>query len=287
MHRLLHIEQQHGGKILDGKVAVITGAGQGIGAATAKIFASNGAMVVLTDLDAQRAECVAHDCTSLGALVHVFNGNLMEEEFPSKLIGAAIQRFGAIHYLVNNAGFTWDAMLHKMTDKQWEAMLNIHVTAPFRLIRAAAPHMRDAGKNSIGSGQRPDDRCIINISSISGTHGNVGQANYSAAKAAVVGLTKTIAKEWGPFGVRCNTVAFGAIHTRLIQPKDGGASIQVDGESVALGLPKGSALSSVDTVPLGRVGTPEEAAGAILLLCSPYATYITGQCLEVTGGAFL
>ena len=178
-------------------------------------------------------------------------------------------------------------MLHKMDDKQWALMLEVHQTAPFRLIRAAAPYFRDAGKEEIETKGKAEDRCIINISSTSGLHGNVGQINYSAAKAGVLGMTKTIAKEWGSFGVRCNSVAFGLIDTRLTRSKESGETIEVAGKKIAIGIPtkgNGGREGLGRTIPLGRAGQPEEAAGSVVLLCSPYATYVSGHCLEVTGG---
>jgi 3-oxoacyl-[acyl-carrier protein] reductase len=199
-----------------------------------------------------------------------------------------------VNILVNNAGFTWDAVIHKMTDKQWNTMcallpslpspapslilvaprLDCHATAPFRLIRALASHMRSSTETN---------KVIINISSTSGLHGNAGQLNYSAAKSAVLGMTKTIAKEWGAFGVRCNAVAFGFIDTRLTQSK-GNSAVEVDGQKVVLGIPDGMRDMAVAMIPLQRHGSPEEAAGGILMLVSPYAGYVTGHTLEVTGG---
>jgi 3-oxoacyl-[acyl-carrier protein] reductase len=170
-----------------------------------------------------------------------------------------------------------------MTDKQWEAMLLIHNTAPFRLIRASTPYMRDAAKKEMESGKIPEPRCIINISSTSGLHGNIGQVNYATAKLGIVGLTKTVAKEWGSFGIRCNAVAFGFIDTRLTKPK-GDSFIEVDGKKIMLGIPKEQLSNKYDNIPLKRSGTPEEAAAGILFMSCPMASYITGHCLEVTGG---
>lgn len=188
-------------------------------------------------------------------------------------------------------GYTWDGVIHKIVPPQWDAMLAVHATAPFRLIQAASPYMRDAAKKEMESSPtgtaRP--RVIINVSSTSGTHGNAGQANYAAGKAAVVGLTKTVALEWGPFNIRCNALAFGFIATRLTAEK-GDAKIVVGRKEVALGIPGGSAAADAAAemlIPLKRVGTPEEGAGAMLMLASPYAGFVSGQCVEVTGGAYL
>jgi len=193
-----------------------------------------------------------------------------------------VKTFGKINILVNNAGYTWDGMLHKMTDKQWNAILEVHNTAPFRMIRAAAPYMREQAKTEKEKGLPLEPRAIVNVSSTSGLHGNVGQINYSTAKMGIVGLTKTVAKEWGPFGIRCNAVAFGVIDTRLTRQKSDEV-MEVDGNKIVLGLPPGFAKSA-QTIPLRRSGTPLDAAHGVLFLCSPLASYVSGHCLEVTGG---
>jgi len=175
-------------------------------------------------------------------------------------------------------------VIHKMTDQQWHAMLEVHNTAPFRLIRAAVPYMREPAKQEKVSGQTPEPRCIVNVSSTSGVHGNAGQVNYATAKMGIIGLTKTLAKEWGQFGIRCNAVVFGMIDTRLTKPKEQGEEIEVDGQKITLGVP-GAVLSMAPMlVPLGRTGTPEEAAAGIFLMALPMSSYITGHVLEVTGG---
>lgn len=271
-------------KLLDGKVVIITGAARGIGAAGAQLFADAGASVVLSDRDAGPLSDMAKEIRASGGEAVALAGDLTDPDFPQALIDETIAKYSELHVLVNNAGYTWDGMLHKMGDEQWEAMLAIHNTAPFRLIRAAAPHMRDAGKAEMADLGKAQDRVVINISSTSGLHGNAGQANYSTAKMGIVGLTKTIAKEWGAFGVRSNAIAYGYIDTRLTAPKEGGESIEVDGKEIPLGIP-GHMKDMVTTmIPMGRPGTPEEAAGAMVLLASPYAAYVSGHCLEVTGG---
>lgn len=272
-----------------GQVAIVTGSGQGIGAATAKLLAQQGAKVVISDIDQGKADTIVRDISEAGGDAFSHCGDVTDAEFPDKLIKATIEKYGKLNILVNNAGFTFDGLIHKMTDKQWELMLKVHNTAPFRLIRAAAPYMRDASKEERDKNGKSESRCVINISSTSGLHGNAGQINYSTAKSGVLGMTKTIAKEWGPFGVRCNSVAFGMIDTRLTRSKETGESITVAGQKVALGIPaKGGIGLNANTiplvVPLGRAGSAEEAAGSIALLCSPLASYITGHCLEVTGG---
>jgi len=272
------------GGILKDQVAIITGSGQGIGASAALLFAKEGAKVVVTDLDGAKSKAIVDEIQKNGGTAISVPGDVTDPKFPDHIIQETIKAFGKLNIIVNNAGYTWDGMLHKMTDKQWEAMLAVHNTAPFRLIRAASPYMRDAGKQEMDQGKTPENRCIINISSTSGLHGNIGQANYSTAKLGIIGLTKTVAKEWGMFGVRCNAVAFGLIDTRLTRPKESGAFIEVEGQKVALGIPGQQLSTRNDAIPLRRPGKPEEAAGAILMLCSPFSAYVTGHCLEVTGG---
>jgi len=278
---------KHSGALED-HVAIITGSGQGIGEATAKLFAEQGCKVVVTDIDAKKSAAVAEAINVAGGVALAVPGDITDKKFPQKLVDETIRAFGKLNILINNAGYTWDGMLHKITDEQWDAMLMVHNTAPFRIVRAAAPYLRDAGKAEIDAGKTPENRCIINISSTSGLHGNTGQANYSTAKMGVVGFTKTIAKEWGPFGVRCNAIAYGWIETRLTQDKNKGAFMQVGDKKVALGIPgaeQRGATGATGMIPLRRAGKPLEAAGAMLMLAAPYASYVTGHTLEVTGGA--
>lgn len=270
--------------LVDGQVCIITGAGRGIGAATARLFGEHGAKLVLTDRDADPVNEVADDIRRSGGDAIAVPGDLTDPDFPQHLVDEAMGKYGKLHVLVNNAGYTWDGMLHKMSDKQWDAMMAVHLAAPFRLVRAAAPHMRDAAKNEAAEGLPVEPRSIINISSTSGLHGNTGQANYAAAKAGVVGFTKTVAKEWGTFGVRCNAVAFGFIETRLTQDKALNESVEVNGEKISLGIPSHLRDMSMMVIPLGRAGLPEEAAGGVLFLASPLSSYVTGHTLEVTGG---
>ena len=270
--------------LFENQVAVITGAGRGIGAATAKLIAQFGARVVINDLDAGPAEIVEKAINEAGGEARSISGSVTDPEFPDFLLGEAVKAFGKINILVNNAGYTWDGMAHKMSEQQWQAILDIHLSAPFRMIQAAVPYMREPAKVEWEAGQLLEPRCIINVSSTSGLHGNIGQANYAAAKMGIVGLTKTIAKEWGRFGIRCNTVAFGWIDTRLTQARESGEQIEVDGTTVHLGIPSTQRQDGYRQIPLGRPGTPEEAAGGIVMLASPLASYITGHTLEVTGG---
>ncbi len=267
------------------QVVVITGAGRGIGAAAAELFAWHGAKVVVNDLNQEPADAVVEVIQAAGGEAIAVAGDVTEAEFPERLMETAVSTYGKINILVNNAGYTWDGMLHKMNDKQWQAILDVHATAPFRMIRAVAPYMRDPAKEELASGGLKEPRCIINVSSTSGLHGNIGQSNYATGKMGVIGLTKTVAKEWGGFGIRCNAVAFGFVDTRLTRPKEDEESIEIAGEEILLGIPERLRRNAGLFIPLGRPATPEEAAGGILMLASPWAAYVTGHTLEVTGGA--
>ncbi|KAF9234940.1 hypothetical protein BU15DRAFT_89762 [Melanogaster broomeanus] len=273
-----HISNAYGRGLLASEVAIITG----IGRSAALLFAKEGAKVVVSDIDAKKAAAVADEIKVAGGEAISVPGDVGADDFPQTIVDATVKAFGQINHIVNNAGFTYDKMLHTMPDDVYDVIMKIHVRAPFRLVRAAAPYFR------VKSGT-PVNRSIINVSSTSGLHGNVGQANYAAAKAAVVGLTKTITKEWGPFGVRANTVAYGLVHTRLTAAKEDGATIEVEGKKVALGIPNARVLAAESVnafadIPLRRGGSPDEAAAAMLFLASPLASYVSGHTLEVTGG---
>jgi len=272
--------------MLAGQVAIITGSGQGIGAECARLFANEGAKVVVCDVDAAKGEAVAkaiNDATPNRAIA--VPGDVTDPSYFPKLVKSAADfGNGKIHIIVNNAGYTWDGVIHRMSDEQFQTMITVHNTAPFRLVREAAPYFR------VKDGE---PRCIVQIASTSGTHGNAGQINYSIAKAGVVGMTKTIAKEWGPqFGVRANTIAFGHIETRLTAAKEKGAFITTaDGKKVALGIPgkqiearKGDETAAYKDIPLGRPGSATEAASSVLAVVSPLFSYVNGQTIEVTGG---
>jgi 3-oxoacyl-[acyl-carrier protein] reductase len=268
--------------VLDGKAAIVTGSARGIGRATAELLAEQGARVLINDLDSDVAEQAASEISGETA---VFGGDLTKEGVPDQLIQKAVDEFGQIDIIVNNAGYTRDNVIHKMSDDEFQAMLDIHTVVPFRILRAAAPHLRDPAKKEKEEG-REVFRKIVNISSISGTMGNAGQANYSAGKAAVVGLTKTLAKEWGQFKVNVNAVAFGFVETRLTAAKESGNVMTKDGEEIQLGIPEQMRAMAAMIIPLGRPASPEEAAGPVFFLCSPWANYVHGQVLHVTGGQF-
>jgi len=268
--------------VLDGKSAIVTGSARGIGRATAELLASQGAQVLINDLDGDVAEQTANEIDGETA---VFAGDLTADGAPDALVQKAIDSFGKIDIIVNNAGYTLDAPIHKMSDDWFQRMLDIHVVVPFRVIRAAAPHLREPAKKERDEG-REVFRKIVNVSSISGTMGNAGQANYSAGKSAVVGLTKTLAKEWGQFKINVNAVAFGYIETRLTASKDEENTMEIGGEKIQLGIPDQLRGMASMLIPLGRPGTPEEAAGGVFFLCSPWSNYVHGQVLNITGGQF-
>ena len=266
--------------VLDGKVAIVTGSARGIGRATAELLSEQGASVLINDLDGDVAEQTASEIAGETA---VYAGDLTADGACDALVQTAIDNWGKIDIIVNNAGYTIDAPIHKMSDDAFQKMLDIHTVVPFRVIRAAAPHLREPAKREREEGVEVF-RKIVNVSSTSGTMGNAGQANYSAAKSAVVGLTKTLAKEWGQFKVNCNAVAFGFIDTRLTQSKDDSNKMTIDGEEVQLGIPDQLRGMSQMLIPLGRSAKPEEAAGGVFFLCSPWSNFVNGQVLTVNGG---
>jgi 3-oxoacyl-[acyl-carrier protein] reductase len=268
--------------VLDGKVAIVTGSARGIGRATAELLAEHGASVLINDLDGDIAQQTAAEIP--GETV-VFAGDLTQEGACDKLVGAVIDGWGKVDILVNNAGYTLDAPIHKMSDEWFQKMLDIHSIVPFRMCRAVAPHMREPAKREREQGTEVF-RKIVNVSSVSGTMGNAGQANYSSGKSAVVGLTKTLAKEWGQFKINVNAVAFGFIETRLTAPKTDENVADIGGQQVQLGIPEQLRSIGMMMNPFGRAGTPQEAAGGVFFLCSPWSNFVTGQVLNITGGQF-
>ena len=269
---------------LDSKVALITGAGRGIGRAIAEKLAAAGAAVMINDLDpAPAAEAEAAIRQSGRAAAHLA-GDVTAPDFPQKLVDATLATFGGLDIVVNNAGYTWDNVIQKTTDEQYLAMLGIHLVAPFRILRAASTHIREAAKREAAEGRRVM-RKVVNITSIAGTDGNAGQSGYSSGKAGVIGLTKTMAKEWGRYNVNVNAVGFGMIETRLTQPlTSAGATIEVQGRQIAVGVQPKMLEALKAVCPLGRAGTPEEAAGAVLFFCSPLSDYVTAEVLICGGG---
>jgi len=270
--------------LLDGRTAIITGSARGIGRATAELFAAEGAQVTINDIDGDIAEQAAGEIK--GETIAV-SGDLTKEGACDDVVKKTLDAFGKVDIVVNNAGYTWDGVAHKMTDEQFQAMLDIHLVVPFRMCRAVAPHMRDAAKAERDRGEEVF-RKIVNITSISGTMGNAGQVNYSSGKAGVTGLTKTLAKEWGPLKVNVNAVAFGFVETRLTQAKEKGETVKAGegGPDVAIGVPEQMRQMAAMIIPLGRPAQPEEAAAPVLFLASPMANYIHGQVINVTGGQF-
>jgi len=268
---------------LDGKVALITGSGRGIGRAIARKLASEGARIVVNDLDSEPAEETVHAIREAGGQAIACHGNVSAPDFAERFVGAAVSEFKGLDIVVNNAGYTWDNVIQKMTDEQWYAMLDVHLTAPFRILRAAQPVIRALNKQEAETGQRVV-RKVVNISSVAGLFGNAGQTNYSTAKAGITGMTQTLAKEWGRLNVTVNCVAYGFIKTRLTTSAAGESTAHIDGREIKVGVNPDLLAMMARSIPLGRGGTPEEAAGAVYLLCIPESDYISGQTLMCTGG---
>ena len=267
------------------KSALVTGAGRGIGRAIAQTLAASGANVLLADIDESALdETRSGLAPSDGARVAVFAGDLTSPGVPDDLVKMLVREFGSVDILVNNAGYTWDNVIQKTTDEQFQAMLDIHVVAPFRILRAAAPWIRENAKAEMEAGA-PVVRKVVNVTSISGLDGNPGQAGYSSGKAAVVGLTKTLAKEWGRYNVTVNAVGFGLIDTRLTRPmEDAATNIAIGERQLRVGMQEQVRDQAARTIPLGRIGGPEDAANAVFFFCSPLSDYVTGEVLVCGGG---
>ena len=276
---------------LEGKAALVTGSARGIGRAVARKLAECGAAVMLTDVDEAPLRETAQQLgdelgDEPGGRARWVAGDITADGLPERVVEATLQAFGSLDIVVNNAGYVWDNVIQKMTDEQFEAMLKIHLVAPFRILRAAAGWIREAAKREAAEGRRVM-RKVVNITSISGVDGIAGQAGYGAGKAGVNGLTKVLAKEWGRYNVNVNSVGFGLIETRLIQAIDKNAppAIEVAGRTIPVGAPPAFLEASKAACPLGRLGTTEEAAGAVLFFCSPLSDYVSGEILIVSGGA--
>ncbi len=268
---------------LKSKVALVTGGGRGIGRAISEKLAACGAALVVNDLDAAPADETVKIVRGAGGRAASLAGDVTRPDFPVQLVEMALKTFGGLDIIVNNAGYTWDNVIQKMSDEQFQAMLEIHLVAPFRILRAASMHIRESAKREMAEGRRVM-RKVVNITSIAGTDGNPGQAGYSSGKAGVIGLTKTMAKEWGRYNVNVNAVGFGLNETRLTQPLGQDSTIDVQGRQITVGVQQ-KALDAVKSVcPLGRAGTVEEAAGAVLFFCSPLSDYVTAEVLICGGG---
>lgn len=269
---------------LEEKVALITGSGRGIGREIALKLANEGARVVINDLDAEPAEQVVEEIKRSGAKAVACTGSVADADFAERMVGCAVDNYDGIDIIINNAGYTWDNVIQKMTDEQWYAMIDVHLTAAFRILRAAQPHIKKYAMAEKENGTE-NFRKVVNISSLAGTSGNAGQINYSAAKAGIIGLTKTLAKEWGRYNVNVNAVAFGMIETRLTTSSAANTSINVDGKEIKVGISEQLKQMTKALIPLGRAGTTTEAAGAVYLFCTPESNYISGQTV-VCGGGF-
>jgi 3-oxoacyl-[acyl-carrier protein] reductase len=264
---------------LDGKAALVTGSGRGIGKAIAAQLRAAGARVMINDLDADVAEATGRELDT-----PFLAGSVTDPAFPQKLVDATVEAFGGLDIIVNNAGYTWDNVIQKTTDEQFQAMIDIHVTAPFRVLRAASGFIRDRAKAEAAAGQRVM-RKVVNISSVSGVYGNAGQIGYGAGKMGINGITHVMAKEWGRYNVNVNSVAFGFIETRLTQALDkDNASIDIEGRKIAVGVQPAMLDAMRQMIPLGRLGSAEEAAGSVMFFCSPLSDYVSGEILVVSGG---
>lgn len=268
---------------LEGKVAIISGAGRGIGREIALKLASEGARVVVNDLDSEPADEVVSAIKAMGGDAVTCVGSVTAPDFAERFVGTAVEKFGGLDIIVNNAGYTWDNVIQKMTDEQWYAIIDCHLTAPFRILRAAQPVIKALAKADADKGER-NIRKVVNISSMAGLFGNVGQTNYSTAKAGIVGMTQTLAKEWGRIGVTVNAVAYGLIKTRLTASASEGDTVKIDDRDIKVGINPNLMASMEATIPLGRAGTAEEAAGAVYLFCVPESDYVSGQTLVCSGG---
>ncbi|KAF5636927.1 3-oxoacyl-(acyl carrier) reductase [Fusarium sp. NRRL 25303] len=266
---------------IDGQVVLITGGAQGIGKAAANLLASKGGRIIIADVDKSKASATVQELESDGYEAAYVIGDALEDGFAEKTVAFALETFGKVHCLINGAGFCYDAAIHKMDDDKFDVIMKIHNYVPFRMVRALSSHW-------MAQENRDMPKTIINISSTSGLHGQMGQINYSTAKMGIVGQTKTIASEWARYGVRCNAVAYGWIDTRITRPPTSDETVVVGGMTIQTGIPiAAKKFRDVSEIPLSRPGTVEDAAGVILFLASPLSAYVTGSCIECAGGRYL
>jgi 3-oxoacyl-[acyl-carrier protein] reductase len=261
----------------------VTGSGRGIGRSIALKLASEGARVVINDLDEAPAQEVIGEIRAAGGEAVACIGSVTAPDFGERIVNTAVEQYQGLDIIINNAGFTWDNVIQKMSDEQWYAMIDCHLTAPFRILRAAQPVIRDFSRREAETGRRVV-RKVVNISSVAGLFGNAGQINYAAGKAGIVGMTQTLAKEWGRINVTVNCVAFGLIRTRLTAGAAGETTANIEGREIKFGVNPDLLAAMERSIPLGRGGTPEEAAGAVYLFCLPESDYVSGQTLLCSGG---
>ncbi|MCM2393888.1 SDR family NAD(P)-dependent oxidoreductase [Streptomyces albipurpureus] len=262
---------------MDGKVAIVSGSGRGIGREIALKLAAEGASVVINDVDEEPAKETAAEVVATGGKAVVCVGSVAEDGFAERFVNTAVEAFGGLDIIINNAGHACESAIDEMTDEQWDAVLGVNLKAPFRILRAAQPFIR----------ANPTDyhRKVVNISSTAGVYATPDQSTYGSAKAGVIGLTKSLAKEWGRYKVNVNAVAFGFILTPMTEAvADDNAASETDTRGIGAGLDPEEAARASKAIPLGRPGTPKEAAGAVYLLCTPESDYVNAQCLVVDAG---
>ncbi|MGC7096123.1 SDR family NAD(P)-dependent oxidoreductase [Amycolatopsis lurida] len=268
---------------LAGRTAIVSGSSRGIGRGVAERLAAEGAAVVVNGMDKRAVDDTVAAITESGGAAVACVGDVTADGFPEHFVQTAVREFGGLDIVVNNAGFPWDNVIQKTTDEQWDTVLDTHLKAPFRILRAAQPVLREQVREDEEKGRRVH-RKVVNVSSIAGVFGNVGQAGYASAKAGIFGLTRTLAKEWGRYRVNVNSVAFGLIDTRLICAVGENDTITVGEREIPIGINEEVLERIRSTVPLGRFGTVAEAAGAIYLFCGPDSDYVTGEVLTCGGG---